>query len=76
VQNSIGFETLPPGYTTGGVPPPFPLPYTLTGTMNIGMTNVFLRTEFGLWLPLLYFDVGDVGKITTNGGGLTITYQP
>jgi hypothetical protein len=72
VRNSIGFETLPVGYTLGGADPGVPLPYTLTGSMTIGLTNVFLQA-YGLWLPLLNFDSLSLGDITTNGN-VNITY--
>jgi hypothetical protein len=74
VQNSIGFETLLPGYTLGGADPGVSLPYTLTGSMSIGLTNVFLRHANGLWLPLLNFDSASLGNITTNGN-VNITYR-
>jgi hypothetical protein len=74
VQNSFGFEILPVGYTLGGADPGVPLPYTLTGSMSIGLTNVFLRQAEGLWLPLLNFDSLSLGDITTNGK-VNITYR-
>jgi hypothetical protein len=66
-QNSVGFEILEPGYTLGGADPGVPLPYTLTGSMNVSFKNVFLRKDDGLWLPLLEFDATSTGKIYPNG---------
>ena len=75
VDNSIGFQTLPPGYTTmsGDV---FPTKYTLTGTMNINLTNVWVKIPSGLVLPLASIDAATVGKVSTNGTGVTVRYVP
>ena len=55
IENSIGFQTLPAGYIANGSDTVSffpPIPYTLKGTMNIEMTNVFIKTPIGLILPL------------------------
>jgi hypothetical protein len=46
VQNSIGFQTLPPGFVDGSQI--FSTGYTLTGTMNIGLSNVTTTLSKGI----------------------------
>jgi hypothetical protein len=78
VANSIGFVTLLGGYTNTTVFPneTFPSDYTLTGSMNIGFTNVFLEMPTGMWLPLTGADAaGPVAKIGTHGDNVKITYR-
>ncbi len=74
VENSIGFQTLPAGYTAwdGTV---FPNAYTLTGTMNIQLTDVVVRLTNGFAWPLTSVDGGPFGKIATNGGGVNLKYS-
>jgi hypothetical protein len=74
VENSIGFQTLPAGYTAwdGTV---FSSAYTLTGTMNIELTDVVVRLANGFAWPLTSFDGGPLGKISTNGGGVDLKYS-
>ncbi len=44
--------------------------------MNIEMTNVFIKTPIGLILPLTgSFDAAWVGKISTNGSGVSVKYD-
>jgi hypothetical protein len=76
VSNSIGFDTLQAGYVNNGLMPPqtFASDYTLTGSMSIGLTNVFIRLPFGIWLPLTSADASAVGKINTNGNTVNIKY--
>jgi uncharacterized protein (TIGR03437 family) len=73
-QNSIGFETLPTGYTLGTAPPPFPLPHTLTGSMNIGLTNIFLTPPNGSATALTSANAATLGKLTMNGNNINLTY--
>jgi hypothetical protein len=77
IENSIGFETLPPDYianasdTTSG----FPNGYTLQGKMNINLTNVWIKLPSGFIFPLTNsFDGKWVGKISTNGAGVNVKY--
>jgi hypothetical protein len=74
VQNSIGFQTLLPGYTTmsGDI---FPTRYTLTGTMKVGLTNVWLTLPSGFIVPLTDFTNSALKTISTNGG-VTLKYTP
>jgi hypothetical protein len=74
VENSIGFQTLPAGYTAwdGTV---FPSAYTLTGTMNIALSNVVVRLSNDFALTLTKFDAGTSGKIATNGSGINLQYS-
>jgi hypothetical protein len=48
VENSIGFQTLPAGFTDGAQI--FTTAYTLTGSMNIGLTNVIAKLPDGTFL--------------------------
>jgi uncharacterized protein (TIGR03437 family) len=59
-ENSIGFQTV------NGT--------TLTGTMNIGMTNVMLRLPNGTVTALTSANAGSLGQITTNGNNVNVTY--
>ena len=77
VQNSIGFQRLPAGFSydfPAGITHTLATDFTFTGTMNIGLTNVFINDD-GIWLPLLSFDALGVGKIGTNGDNVNITYR-
>ena len=74
VQNSVGFETLPQGYTLGGAAPGVALPYTLTGAMNIKFTNVMLTPPNGVATALSAANAAALGKLITNGLGVELTY--
>jgi hypothetical protein len=62
VENSIGFQTVP---TTG---------YTLTGSMNIGLTNLLVTLPDGTVTPLTSANAATAGKIVTNGENINIVY--
>lgn len=62
--NSIGFQIVPGGYPNAT---PIPSQFTLSGSMNIGFTNVFLQTPDGLWLPLTSADAQSIFQIGTSG---------
>jgi hypothetical protein len=62
--NSIGFQTVPAGYPNATL---IRSKFTLTGSMNIGFTNLFLQTPDGLWLPLTSADAQSVFQIGTSG---------
>jgi hypothetical protein len=72
-SNSIGFQTLNPRYTTasGDV---FSSAYTLTGTMDITLNNVFIKLPGGFIVPLTAFDALNEGLINTHGDGVNIKY--
>ncbi len=74
IQNSFGFQTLPAGFTDGSQT--FPTAYTLTGTMNIGLSNVTLTPPNGTAIPLTASNAASVGKIVTNGGPVNLSYSP
>jgi hypothetical protein len=77
IENSIGFETIPAGYIANATDTVsyFPTNYTLMGSMNIELTNVWIKLPFGLVLPLTNsFDARWLGKITTNGAGVQVKY--
>jgi hypothetical protein len=71
VDNSIGFQTLPPGYSQNGQT--FPTGYTLTGTMNINLTNVVVKLPDAT-IPLTSNNAASVGKVVTNGDHVNIVY--
>ena len=74
VPNSIGFETLPLGYTLGGAAPGVSLPYTLTGSINVSFTNVMLTPPGGAPTALTSANAATLGNLITNGTGITLTY--
>jgi hypothetical protein len=73
VDNSIGFETLPDGYTQDGET--FDRKYTLKGDMHVELANVFVRPLDGFWVPLTTPDADKVGQIETHGHHVVITYD-
>ncbi len=73
VENSIGFQTLPPGFTQGAQT--FPNGYTLTGSMNIGLSNVMVTLPNGTVTALTSATAATVGKIGTNGDHVNIHYD-
>lgn len=78
IKNSIGFETVPAGFIANATDTVsfFPKDFTLKGTMNIELTNVWIKLPFGLALPLTNsFDAEWLGKITTNGAGVQVKYD-
>jgi hypothetical protein len=78
VDNSIGFQMLPTGFSyvdPNGNTITLKNPLTLTGTMNIDLTNVFIKLRDGIPVPLLGFDAGPVGHITTNGHNVDADYS-
>ena len=74
VQNSIGFQTLPAGFTAGSQT--FPTAYTLTGTMNINLSNVMVTSPSGARSTLTSTNAAAVGKIGTNGANIGLHYDP
>ncbi len=70
-EDAIGFQTLPPGITDGQN---FPNGYTLTGSMNIALTNVTIAKGDGTVKQLNAADAVSIGKITTGGTGMNIVY--
>jgi uncharacterized protein (TIGR03437 family) len=60
LENSIGFQTV------NGT--------TLTGTMNIGLTNVMLTPANGTATALTSANAATVGKVVTNGNNVNIEY--
>jgi hypothetical protein len=78
VNNSIGFQTLPTGFSyvdPNGNTITLAKPLTLTGTMNIDLTNVVITLPDGIPVPLLGLDAGSVGHITTNGANVDVDYS-
>jgi hypothetical protein len=78
IKNSIGFQTIPKGFIANATDTVsyFPTDYTLTGKMNIELTNVWIKLPFGLALPLTNaLDAEWLGKTTTNGVGVHVKYD-
>jgi hypothetical protein len=78
IQSSIGFQTLPAGFFydfPANTKVTVPTDFTLTGTMNINMTNVFVMLPNGIWLPLTTNDAGSVGLVRTNGENVNLIYN-
>jgi hypothetical protein len=78
IQNSIGFQILPAGFTydfPANHKITVPSDFTLTGTMDINMTNVFVMLPNGIWLPLASNDAWSVGNVRTNGENVNIKYN-
>ncbi len=74
VGNSIGFQTLPPGFALDSQT--FPSGYTLTGSMNISLNNVTLRSTNGSATTLTSGNAGTVGKLATNGANVNQLFGP
>ncbi|MFI5166249.1 MAG: hypothetical protein ACHQQS_06500 [Thermoanaerobaculales bacterium] len=72
LDNSIGFQTLPAGYTFGSQT--FPESYTLTGSMNIGLTNVMVTLPDGTVTALTSENAAVAGKVVTNGHHVNVGY--
>jgi len=78
VDNSIGFQTLPSKFSyvdSNGNTVILRKPFTLKGTMNIDVTNVFIKLPDGIWVPLWGFDAGSVGRVITNGDNVDVDYS-
>jgi hypothetical protein len=73
-ENSIGFQTLPAGYSQDDGQT-FLTTYTLAGSMNISLTNVFVKLPNGMWVPLTHADAASVGRVGTNGDNVNVTYR-
>jgi len=73
VQNSIGFQTLPAGYSQNGQS--FSSPYTLTGNIAIGLNNVTLTSPTGAATPLSSANASALGKLSTNGSNVNVSYS-
>jgi hypothetical protein len=62
LPNSIGFQNVPANYAGNGQPG-----QTLSGSMKINMTNVFLQQSSGAFVLLTSADALSLGEIHTNG---------
>jgi lysophospholipase L1-like esterase len=82
VNNLIGFQTLPAGYSFPGDPNDpsdptqnFPTAFTMTGSMDIGLYGVEVTPPGGFPTLLTNAVVANsVGKVQPNGAGLEIDY--
>src|SRR5579872_1321333 len=72
VQNSIGFQTLPAGYSLDNQT--FLSTYTFTGSMNISLTNVMLTPPNGTATLLTAANAAALGKLSTNGSNVNLNY--
>jgi hypothetical protein len=78
VDNSIGFQTLPAGFTydfPAGTSHTLAANYTLTGNMNIGLTNVIVELPNGTATPLTSANAAAVGQVTTNDNNVNVSYS-
>jgi hypothetical protein len=73
VQNSIGFESLPANYVTQ-TGDTIASPFTLTGKINVNLTNIFIRENGGFVVPLLGFDGAYLGNVSTHGDDVNVKY--
>ncbi|HEY5380658.1 MAG TPA: hypothetical protein VIJ65_00250 [Acidobacteriaceae bacterium] len=76
VENSIGFQTLPAGYTF--FDQSFPDEYVLPGSMNINLTNVFVTAPNRLPVPLTSRNTAAIGGVVTNsadGSSVNVNYK-
>jgi uncharacterized protein (TIGR03437 family) len=64
LDNPIGFQNVSTAAFTG----------TLTGSMNIGLTNVTITPANGTATALTSTNAATLGKIITNGGPINLTY--
>ncbi len=74
VGNSIGFQTLPAGYSQDNQT--FSSSYTFTGSMSIGLANVTLTSPNGTVTPLAGANAATLGKLSTNGSNVNLNYSP
>jgi hypothetical protein len=72
-ENSIGFQTLPPGYSQSTQT--FPTGYTLTGRMNIGLINVLVTLPDGSVTPLTSANAAVAGRVVTNGANVNVSVE-
>jgi hypothetical protein len=76
VENSIGFQTLPAGYTF--FDQSFSSDYTLAGSMNINLTNVFVTTPNNFPVTLTDQNTAVIGGVATNpatGSSVNVQYK-
>ncbi len=77
-KNSIGFLTIQAGFTSEfptNSSNTFPTNYTLTGSMNIGLTNVIIQTTDGVVNPLTKAPMSRaVVNLITNGTSINLSY--
>ena len=75
--NSIGFLKIQAPFTNevpGDVTNIFTTNYTLTGSINIGFTNVIIQTTDGTVNPLTSANVVAVAGLITNGANINLSY--
>ena len=75
--NSIGFLNIQAPFTNevpGDVTNIFTTNYTLTGSMNIGLTNVIIQSSNGIVNPLTSANAARVAELITNGDNITLSY--
>jgi hypothetical protein len=78
IGNSIGFQTLPSGFSydfPAGMTHTLTADYPLHGIMNINLTNVFIKKPEGIVLPLTAPDAVCVGLISPHGDTVNINYN-
>jgi hypothetical protein len=76
-KNSIGFLNIQAPFTNevpGDVTNIFTTNYTLTGSMNIGLTNVIIQSTNGTVNPLTSANAATVAGLITNGANINLSY--
>jgi hypothetical protein len=76
VENSIGFQTLPAGYTF--FDQSFPDQYVLSGSININLTNIFAMAPNRLPVPVTSQNTSAIGGVATNsadGSSVNVKYE-
>jgi hypothetical protein len=76
-RNPIGFLNIQAPFTNevpGAVTNIFTNNYTLRGSMNIGMTNVIIRSTDGTVNPLTSANAATVAGLITNGTNISLSY--
>jgi len=75
--NSIGFLTIPAGFASEFPTNSynlFPTNYTLTGSINIGLTNVIIQSTNGIVNPLTSVNAATAAGLITNGANINLSY--
>ena len=73
VANLIGFQDLPAGYDFFSQH--FDSRFTMTGSMNIGLTDIDITSPDGRQTDLTSANAATVGKVATNGDGINLDYD-
>jgi hypothetical protein len=76
-RNLIGFLTIPAAFASEfptNADNLFPTNHTLTGSINIGLTNVVIQSTNGTVNPLTSANAATVAELITNGANINLSY--